>query len=210
MLSGGYMPLSPVLASQEAFVANQKRESSMASSTSAHHKKSTLSLNSDSFAASPIACSAALEAIRLIERSPSFVKRTVEHDGLDDSYVEECFNEEEVRNISKLPGVAAVTSIGGVLAVKLSASPSTTQPSTTSGISSSSIVLSLMRKDRVYAESVGENHRTIYLFANPLSADYDKERLLRVVRRSVTKAHYLRPVASPTTKPATAPLNNAA
>jgi hypothetical protein len=53
-----------------------------------------------------------------------------------------------------------------------------------------------MRKDRVYAEAVGENDRTIYLFANPLSTDYDKERLLRVVRRSVTKAHYLRPATT--------------
>lgn len=188
-LSGGYSPLSVILSSEEVFEAN------------AGHATNS---RKDGFASNPIACSAALENFRLMEQSNSYDRST--------GVIRDAFNEEDVKNLSKLPGITSTIALGQVFSVHLTPLPSNTasaanppgsaQPQTTpaetssssSGTSYATLMSSLLRKERVFA-TVSTEGQSMYLLANPLSTDYDKQRLLRVTRRCVTKAYYMRPQA---------------
>ena len=111
------------------------------------------------------------------------------------------FLESDIRDVSMLPGVKGVMSLGSVLSVELKAnSPSQSSSSplgvetadgqSSSGASSknsryynsnaSSVVVSLLKQNNVYARPLGN---TVYLMPTPLTPEVDRLRLIRVIKR---------------------------
>lgn len=111
------------------------------------------------------------------------------------------FLESDIREVSTLPGVKGVMSLGSVLAVELKAnSPSQNSPllfsaetidgQPSSGASNknsryynsnaSSVVVSLLKQNNVYARPLGN---TVYLMPTPLTPEVDRLRLIRVIKR---------------------------
>lgn len=209
MLTGGYLPMALTLASNETYEAFLGPSRSHAL------------LHGHSYTANPLGCAAALEAIRLLERSPAF--------DVQKGTVAPSFSEEDVRAASLLPGVLHAMGMGSVLAVTLSPknnvaqitraiSPNEEQsvatstlpntknrnsepspsPSLSAGNTSSSAyesscraaasVVSLMRRDGLYARPLGN---VVYVMATPLTPEADRRRLTRVLRRALTKAFYM-------------------
>ena len=115
--------------------------------------------------------------------------------------VKPSFLESDIRDVSMLPGVKGVMSLGSVLSVELKAnSPSQSSSSplgvetadgqSSSGASSknsryynsnaSSVVVSLLKQNNVYARPLGN---TVYLMPTPLTPEIDRLRLIRVIKR---------------------------
>lgn len=165
--------------------------------------------------ANPIACAAALESARLLEGNHI----SAEMDGEDElrlnntwfepeAYggrggVKPSFLESDVREVSMLPGVKGVMSLGSVLSVELKASSplQSTSPQfgletgdgqSSSGASgsnknsryynsnASSVVVSLLKQNNVYARPLGN---VVYLMPTPLTPEVDRLRLIRVIKR---------------------------
>lgn len=213
MLSGGYIPLAVTLASHEVF-------SSFLGDTN-----SQALMHGHSYTANPIACTAALEAIRLLEHCPRRDPVT----GL----MANMFGVEDLISVSKLPGVASVMGLGSVLSIQLCARGGNSSPpapgcstivgspvagkvppeekcltkddeedeedSVFAGMSATqynalyaSFVVSVLRQERLFARPLGN---TIYIMTTPFTTDYDRQRLLRVLRRTLTKTYYMRPTS---------------
>jgi len=49
-----------------------------------------------------------------------------------------------------------------------------------------------LRQERLFARPLGN---TIYIMTTPFTTDYDRQRLLRVLRRTLTKTYYMRPTS---------------
>ena len=163
--------------------------------------------------ANPIACAAALESARLLEGN--IADSTSEHkdefrqgntwfdpDAFDGKGgVRGSFLESDVRDLSLLPGVKGVMSLGSVLSVELK--PNSPPPqglqSTSSSIdvestgingstrnsryynsSSSGVVVSLLKSNNVYARPLGN---VVYLMPTPMTPEVDRQRLIRVTKR---------------------------
>ncbi|MCL4419324.1 aminotransferase class III-fold pyridoxal phosphate-dependent enzyme, partial [Patescibacteria group bacterium] len=169
MISGGYLPISVTLTNEETFQSFVGDSNSQAL------------MHGHSYTANPVACSAALEAIRLLENCKELNQET--------GFMRDSFPAEEVKLISKLPGVVNAMSLGSVMSIELAAStsilssntsvpnhlPSTPPSPSTPTISLTAVVISLLHKERVYARPLGN---TIYLMATPYTSDFDKQRLL--------------------------------
>lgn len=199
MLTGGYVPLAVTLASEEVFAAfyphidGDARAASADTAASAAHPP--LLMHGHSFSASPVACTAALETLRLLENSPRLesqqTTRVADDAGAGDAEPVEsrvmaaAFGDEDLRAVSKLPGVRSAMSLGSVLSIHLHASGG---PATSSTGSPALTVIRLLRQERVFARHVGTH--SICLMVTPVTADYDQQRLLRVLRRALTKAFY--------------------
>jgi hypothetical protein len=116
--------------------------------------------------------------------------------------VKPSFLESDIRDVSMLPGVKGVMSLGSVLAVELKANSPSPSPSSSllfsvdniDGQSSSasnknsryynsnasSVVVSLLKQNNVYARPLGN---TVYLMPTPLTPEVDRLRLIRVIKR---------------------------
>ncbi len=99
MLTGGYLPLTVTLASEETYNSYSKST------------KSSKILGENNFTANPISCVAALEAIRLLETCPLYDP--------NNKVMNNSFIESDVKILSKLPGVKSVMTLGSVLAISL-------------------------------------------------------------------------------------------
>ena len=167
--------------------------------------------------ANPIACAAALESARLLEGNPA--DGTSEHkdefrqgntwydpDAFDGKGgVRASFSESDVRDLSLLPGVKGVMSLGSVLSVELKPNSPPLQGSTSTSISSSNdaensgtgtngstknsryynssssgVVVSLLKSNNVYARPLGN---VVYLMPTPMTPEIDRQRLIRVTKR---------------------------
>lgn len=173
--------------------------------------------------ANTIACAASLESARLIENGhgntwfdPSA------YNGLGG--VKSSFTEDDIYELSLLPGVKGVMSLGSVLSVELgntsvAAAPSSStssststsavtttdnaaheNPTTSSSSSStsssssssknaryynssvSSVVVSLLKQNGVYARPLGN---VVYLMPTPLTPEADRQNLIHVLKRLV-------------------------
>jgi dethiobiotin synthetase/adenosylmethionine--8-amino-7-oxononanoate aminotransferase len=169
MLTGGYLPLAATLASEEVYAAYQQ-----SFAMPLEHAASSI------YAGNPIACTAALEAIRLLENAPDIHPTT--------GMMKASFSEESVRDLSKLPGVVSAYSLGTVLSIQL---PPPLPDS--EGDSLTSLVISLLHAERIQAYP---SQHCVYILCTPFSTMYDKHRVLRVLRRCLTQAFYLRPSAA--------------
>lgn len=102
MLSGGYLPISTTLASDEVFQCFYGDE------------KSDALLHGHSYTSNPITCAASLEAMRQLRNSP------LADGGQGGSmHIHSNFSEEYVRSFSLLPGVSSSMGLGSVLAIEL-------------------------------------------------------------------------------------------
>lgn len=178
MISGGYLPLALTLASNETFECFLG------------HTHSQALLHGHSYTANPLGCAAALEAIRLFEKCDNICPTT---GGMMNS-----FYDEEILELSKLPGVQGAMGLGSVLAVTLGPSQNASTasaPSSTghSGIKTAAIVVELMRNNGIYARPLAN---VVYGMPTPMSSDADKRRLIRVLIRCITKAFYAVPKAN--------------
>lgn len=55
-----------------------------------------------------------------------------------------------------------------------------------------SLVISLLQEERIQAHPLNNN---VYIMCTPFTSQYDKQRIVRVLKRCLTKAHYLRPTS---------------
>jgi hypothetical protein len=116
--------------------------------------------------------------------------------------VKPSFLESDIRDVSMLPGVKGVMSLGSVLAVELKANSPSPSPSSSPLLSvynidgqsssasnknsryynsnASSVVVSLLKQNNVYARPLGN---TVYLMPTPLTPEVDRLRLIRVIKR---------------------------
>eukprot|EP00981_Chlorochromonas_danica_P006534 scaffold1420_cov182-Ochromonas_danica.AAC.12 len=195
VLSGGYLSLSTAITSEEVYKAFYP--GSPISSESLEAGDPTAIIHGHAYAANPIACSAALEAIRLLENCDSIDSET--------GRLKPSFPEDAVRDLSKLPGVLTVYAMGTVLSIQMQPRNTiTTPPSAPSVLDGSnnqedltekepslaSIVISMLRAERIQAYPLNDN---IYVMCTPFTSTFDKQRIVRVLRRCLTKAFYLRP-----------------
>ena len=176
--------------------------------------------------ANPIACAASLESARLIENGQGNTWYDPSaFNGLGG--VKPSFTETDIHELSLLPGVKGVMSLGSVLSVELSNTspeaeaeavsstvtfidstahevPTSTNPtdsstsssstsSTSSAASSSknenaryynssasSVVVSLLKRNGVYARPLGN---VVYLMPTPLTPEVDRQNLILVLKR---------------------------
>jgi bifunctional dethiobiotin synthetase / adenosylmethionine---8-amino-7-oxononanoate aminotransferase len=168
MLSGGYVSLAVTLATEEVFHSYHKNDDT----------KSPL-MHGHSYTANPIACAAAMETIRLLETNNRAL--CIRHSKENHPWMADAFEDDDILQISQLPGVKSATSMGSVLSIKLL---------TSRNKDAALNVIRIMRTERVFARPLGSD--TIYLMVTPYSEEYDKLRLIRVLRRSLTKAYYTR------------------
>ena len=161
LLSGGYLPLAVTLASAETFNSFLGSE------------KASALLHGHSYAGNPLCCAAALEGIRIFEHAPRFSADTVFMNG--------GFALREVKEISRSPGVEGAMGLGSVLAVELSTD--------SRGYSSdaSARVVELLKQDRVMARPLGN---VVYVMVTPVSSQETVDRILKVLKRCLTKAYY--------------------
>ena len=167
--------------------------------------------------ANPIACAAALESARLLEGcyvSTDLADGELPQQG-NTWFEPEAFGgrggmkpsflESDIRDVSLLPGVKGVMSLGSVLSVELkphSTVQSTYNPGAAqdgdalsgNGGSASSlprnsryynsnasaVVVSLLKQNNVYARPLGN---VVYLMPTPLTPEMDRQRLIRVIKR---------------------------
>lgn len=161
-----------------------------------------------------MACAAALESARLIEGNTAdgSVDPQDEYRQGNTWFDPEAFDgrggvrasflESDVRDVSLLPGVKGVMSLGSVLSVELkpnSPSPQGSQSQSQSidtenagGIiapnknsryynsNSSGVVVSLLKNNNVYARPLGN---VVYLMPTPMTPEVDRQRLIRVTKR---------------------------
>ena len=202
MLTSGYASLSAILSTEEAFAANHRSPVS-ASCTGGIDSGSSCS---------PIPCAAALETLRLLDTAP-FVQQhqkkqqqTVSTDGTTNSTDSSVpagnnaglFYEQELRDVSMLPGVKCAMALGTVLSIELASSSAVVPAgSVVSGSNNSNtantsvaVVVALLRQERIAAVPVGS--ATLYFALTPLTSSADRLRLLRVLNRCLTKAYYSR------------------
>jgi Aminotransferase class-III len=222
LLSGGYLPLAATLTTKETFDAFLGK------------KTWNALLHGHSYTANPMACTAALESARLIEGGVHVElpqSETVDmhnnlpvgsntwfdakaFDGLGG--VRPSFNEEDIRDLSNLPGVKAVMSLGSVLALELVPSfalhhstsvshgtGTTTGAGAGTGTGAgtgdahtryynnqvSTVVVSLLKQNYILARPLGN---IVYLMPSPVTPLAERQRIIRVLKRCVTKAFYLR------------------
>ena len=168
LLSGGYLPISVTLASDETYKSFLSDQVAQAL------------LHGHSYTANPMGCVAALEAIRLFEKCQQF--------DYEKRVMMNSFDENDIKTVSKLPGVRCVMSMGSVFSVELNLlSKKESSTHTGYGNTNTSTVVSLLREERVYARSLGN---VIYLMPSPLASAAEKSRLIRVLTRVLTKAFY--------------------
>jgi len=171
LLSGGYLPISVTLATDETYKSFLSDQVAQAL------------LHGHSYTANPMGCVAALEAIRLFEKCPQFDN--------EKRIMKNSFDENDIKTVSKLPGVRCVMSMGSVFSVELNLLSKTDKNNVTThtgyGNTNTSTVVSLLREERVYARSLGN---VIYLMPSPLASTAEKLRLIRVLTRVLTKAFY--------------------
>lgn len=102
MLSGGYLPISTTLASNEVFQCFYGDE------------KSDALLHGHSYTSNPITCAASLEAMRQLRNSP------LAEGGQDSPLrIQNSFSDDIIRSLSLLPGVEGAMALGSVLAMEL-------------------------------------------------------------------------------------------
>lgn len=168
--------------------------------------------------ANPIACAAALESARLIEgcyASSEFEDNEelrMSNTWFDPEAFEgkggvrPSFTESDMREVSLLPGVKGVMSLGSVLSVELKPNAKTSPVSAphflandssvdagtgaSAGTSSkhsryynsnaSAVVVSLLKQNNVYARPLGN---VVYLMPTPMTPEVDRQRLIRVIKR---------------------------
>jgi len=161
-------------------------------------EKSDALLHGHSYTSNPITCAASLEAMRQLRHSP------LAEGGHDSPLrIQNSFSDETVRGFSLLPGVLSAMSLGSVLAVELKSTMYVQE------------VVSFLKRDKIhvrydiflsiccntmiliiyycyvialfYSRPLGN---VVYIMATPLTSTEDKERLVRCINRSVTKAIY--------------------
>lgn len=172
--------------------------------------------------ANPIACAAALESARLIEgcHTSSEFENNEELSRSNTWFdpeafegkggVRPSFSESDMREVSLLPGVKGVMSLGSVLSVELKPNANTSPVSaphflandgtgdagaSASGSRSadasskhsryynsnaSAVVVSLLKQNNVYARPLGN---VVYLMPTPMTPEVDRQRLIRVIKR---------------------------
>lgn len=116
LLTGGYLPLAVTLATEETFNSFYD--------TDRDSPKTSALLHGHSYTASPLACSAALESIRIIEKQNTKIAESQENRQssnfpINQSWAPQCFNAEEIRDLSRLPGVFNAMAMGSVCSVEL-------------------------------------------------------------------------------------------
>lgn len=90
--------------------------------------------------------------------------------------------ESDLLDISILPGISAVMGLGNIMVVEFSPS--------SDGSSKAAMIADLLLEQRIAAKVVGDS--TIYLAHSLLAAATDRERLVRVLKRCVTRAYYVK------------------
>ena len=165
MLTGGYLPLAATLATEETYNAFLGSD------------KSQALLHGHSYTANPLACTAALESIKILQEQCPLYQR-------DSGTVASSFDEADIADISTLPGVKVAMGLGSALAVTLHAEGDSGYHS-----NAAAAVIALLREDRVYCRPLGN---VIYLMPSALASAAERARLVRVLKRCLTKAFYLR------------------
>lgn len=193
MLSGGYLSLSTTVASEEVFLSfyPQKREGTNAADPAQLADEADNVLYGHAYSGNPIACTAALEAIRLLENCDSI--------NSDTGRMKPSFPEESVKDLSKLPGVVSAYAMGTVISIQMvppAAGPIVTEGAevveASKGPSLAALVISLLQAERIQSHPLNDN---IYIMCTPFTSTFDKQRIVRVLKRCLTKAYYLRPNA---------------
>eukprot|EP00890_Picochlorum_soloecismus_P005958 jgi/Picsp_1/6363/NSC_03712-R1_adenosylmethionine-8-amino-7-oxononanoate aminotransferase-like protein len=157
LLTGGMVPMSLTLSTEEIFKAFEGDSKSLAL------------LHGHSYTAHPIGCAAGLHALRIFSNANS--NPNLEPDGSQS--LSSLWNDENVRIISSLPGVHGAYALGTVLAVELKAS--------NSGYESNAAaqVAEVLKDYGIYARPLGN---VIYLMATPLTLKITCDKLLSTLR----------------------------
>lgn len=155
LLTGGTVPLALTLASApvfDSFLGDSTREAL---------------LHGHSYTGHPLGCAAAIESLRQYRESPRF--------NADEKRFDEYWDEAHARELSALSNVEAVTVIGTVLAVKLTAKGGQGY----SARGAARIARSLHDQD-IFVRPLGN---VLYLMCSPLSSPQVCKDLMRVLTR---------------------------
>jgi len=189
-------------------------------------------LHGHSYTANPLACAAALENARLVEggrlvdpeayaHDESLLNNTAVNTWYDPALyggrggLRPSFRDDDVRQISQLPGVKGAMTMGSVLSVELRPAFRTEPPVVAADGSLhrapcvpaadatahdryynnqvSTAVVALLRENGIYARPLGN---VVYLMPSLNTPLATRQRLVRVLKRCITKAFYLRQPAS--------------
>lgn len=158
LLTGGMVPMSLTLSTEEIFEAFEG------------DSKSSALLHGHSYTAHPIGCAAALHALSIFSNPDS--NPNLEPDG--SQCLSSLWNNENVRIISSLPGVHGAYALGTLLAVELKAS--------SSGYESNAAarVAEVLKGSGIYARPLGN---VIYLMATPLTLPDTCDRLISTLKQ---------------------------
>ena len=135
--------------------------------------KASALLHGHSYAGNPICCAAALEAIRIFESFHSFDNSTVSMKG--------GFVESDILELSRVPGVASAMGLGSVIAVELDSDVAGY------GSNAAAAVVKLLFKDHIHARPLGN---VVYIMVSPVTEQAVIDRVIRVLKRNLTKAFY--------------------
>jgi dethiobiotin synthetase/adenosylmethionine--8-amino-7-oxononanoate aminotransferase len=180
LLTGGYMPLAATLARERVFDA---------------FKGATdwALLHGHSYTAHPVGCAAALEALHQLRRrypankhTDSMLSENDEHveENLDHETTRDCWSDEEVLQLSKLPGVTSAMSLGTVLAIEL-------DPKGMGGYDSHAAadVVKSLRNSGVFARPLGN---VVYIMASAVTPKSTCHELWRTLTDAVSQSYYCR------------------
>lgn len=161
LLTGGLLPMSVTLASDDvfsAFLGDTKAEAL---------------LHGHSYTAHPVGCVSGLHALDTFDQTIAARGKTARDDSVP------YFNTRDVRELSKLPLVQESMSLGTVLAV-------TIRPDGSGGgyaaASRSAPIVEHLFENGVYARPLGN---VVYIMVSPLTSSAECARLCRILREAI-------------------------
>ena len=163
LVTGGYLPLSITLTTEETFNSFKSDE------------KSKALLHGHSYTANPITCAAALEAVRRYHSYETY-------DQIKDS-IHASFQASDARRISLLPGVDSAVCLGSILTVDLAASTI----SVDSPLKSPAVrVVEILRRRGIYARPLGN---TVYVMTSQVTSPNAAGAVLDALEHSILHAN---------------------
>ena len=163
LVTGGYLPLSITLTTEETFNVFTSDE------------KSKALLHGHSYTANPISCAAALEAVRRYHISEKYDQSR--------DWMLPSFQDSAATRISLLPGVDSAVCLGSILTVDLAAS---LQNAATPGPSPAVRVVEKLREQGVYARPLGN---TVYVMTSQITSPNAAKAVVDALENSILYAN---------------------